>query len=122
LFGFENDRRRSGVMVVTLPRPVFFTCPARSDIGKYAGETQPVHYVFVVDRQQSVHPNRLTWKFRDRPLLIEDQTPQHWYVGYELTPEAAEEQFRSHLGPHVDGAYLESDGLGGTAIRERPQD
>jgi hypothetical protein len=116
--GYGNERRPTGVMVVTMPRPIFYTCPARSDIGDRAGEIQPIHYALIVDRNQNVHSNRMTWKFRDRALVVDDGAPQHWYVGYEMSPEAAEEQLHSRLGPHADGAYHESDGRGATTIRK----
>jgi hypothetical protein len=100
------------------PRPVFYTCPARSDIGANAGDIQPMHYALVVDRNERVHANRAEWKFRDRPLVIEKKDPRdHWFSGHELSPAEAEEQLKSHVGPHPGGSYLESDSRGSSVVR-----
>jgi hypothetical protein len=119
--GLGSNRRPSGLTAVTTPRPMILTCPARPNVAAQDGTTQPVHYTLVVDRDQPSRSHRATWKYRDRPLVIDEAERKAWYTGHELTPAQSEEQIQSSIGPHAGGAYLESDSLGSSVVRQGPR-
>jgi hypothetical protein len=111
------ERHAPGVDVFAMARPMYLTCPSRPDVKQIDGKPQLTHYTLVVDRQEGKRWEQAKWKYRDAPLDPDHDKRRAWYIGDEMSWEAAEQQLKTSRGPHSNGTFLESDGQGNAVVR-----